>query len=109
NGEGEMEPASGVLISQDNGETWTVGEDVRVCAPKGTPHLPRSISGIVEPAVVELLDGSLFLLGRTGTNRLWQSFSHDGGQTWEQPTPSPLESHNCPAALLRLENDGAVI
>lgn len=108
-GEGEMEPCSGVLISSDEGLTWTPGDDVRVVAPKSSSHLSRAISGIAEPAIVELFDGTLFLLGRTGTNRLWQSFSSDGGCTWQPPTPSPLESHNCPAALLRLRGDGAII
>lgn len=109
NGEGEMEPCSGVIISRDEGQSWSAGADIRVRAPKGTPHLPRAITGIAEPAVVELPDGRLFLLGRTGTNYLWQSFSHDGGLSWEPAVPSPLESHNCPAALLRLSSDGATL
>lgn len=108
-GEGEMEPCSGVIISKDEGQSWSAGGDIRVRAPKGTPHLPRAITGIAEPAVVELSDGRLFLLGRTGTNYLWQTFSYDGGRSWEPPVPSPLESHNCPAALLRLSEDGAIL
>lgn len=108
-GEGEMEPCSGVLISDDEGVTWRPGADVRVTAPRGEPSLPRAIAGIAEPAVAELPDGRLFLLGRTGTNHLWQSFSADGGYTWQPAAPSALVSHNCPAALLSLEGDGATL
>ncbi|HVF10507.1 MAG TPA: sialidase family protein [Abditibacteriaceae bacterium] len=108
-GEGEMDCYSGALISSDEGMTWAPGGDVHVDAEKAAQHLPHATGGLDEPAIVELPDGTLFLLGRTGTDRLWQSFSHDGGLTWQAPTPSPLESHNCPAALLRLEEDGAIL
>lgn len=107
-GEGAMELRSGVLISEDDGQSWHAGEDVAINATKGEYHLPHSVNGLVEPAIVELGDGSLFLLGRTGTNNIWQSRSFDGGDTWEEATPSQLVSHNCPAALLRLE-DGTVV
>lgn len=108
-GEGTMDLYSGVLISTDEGMTWHPGQDLHVDVAKAQEHLPYATNGIDEPAIVELGNGDLFLLGRTGTDRLWQSFSRDGAQTWEEATPSPLVSHNCPAALLRLAEDDAIL
>ena len=108
-GEGGMDLVSGVLTSRDGGATWTAGGDLHPEVPRASNALPSAVSGLDEPAVVELPDGDLFLLARTGSNRLWQSFSHDGGRTWERAQPSPLVSHNCPAALLRLAQDDAIL
>lgn len=108
-GEGEMNLVSGALISRDKGMSWQPGEDIELNAEKAQQHFYAAVAGIAEPSIVELPDGRLFLLGRTPTTRLWQSFSHDGGVTWEEPTPSPLESHNCPAGLLRLKDNTILV
>lgn len=50
-----------------------------------------------------LEDGSIYALLRTWTDHLWESRSRDGGITWNEPKPSGLVSHNCPAELLRLK------
>ena len=108
-GEGGMDFVSGVLISRDEGMTWVPGTDCRADIAKSADALPHATNGFDEPAIVELPDGELYMLGRTGTHTLWQSFSHDGGMTWEPAYPSPLTSHNCPAALLRLADDSVLV
>lgn len=108
NGEGSMDLVSGVLISRDEGRTWLPGGDCHIDTEKSPQALTHATNGLDEPAIVELPNNDLFLLGRTGTQHLWQSYSHDGGMTWEQPVPSPLVSHNCPAALLSLP-DGRIL
>jgi hypothetical protein len=107
-GEGTMDLVSGVLISRDEGVTWTPGGDCYVDTVRSGDALPHATNGLDEPAVVELPDGELFLLGRTGTHRLWQSRSRDRGLSWDLPEPSLLISHNCPAALLRLADGVSV-
>ena len=107
-GEGGMDLVSGVLISRDEGMTWLPGGDCHPDTEKSPHALSHATSGLDEPAIVELPNDDLFLLGRTGTQHLWQSHSHDGGMTWAPPVPSPLTSHNCPAALLRL-GDGNIM
>jgi len=104
-----MDFVSGMLLSRDEGMPWVPGADCGADIPKAPDALPHATSGLDEPAIVELPDGDLFMLGRTGTHTLWQSFSHDGGWTWERARPSPLTSHNCPAALLRLADDGVLV
>lgn len=95
--EGEMDLKAGVMLSKD-GISWTPHIDLHILVPKVTPF---STGGVVEPAIVELADGSLYMLMRTGTTKLYESRSKDGGKTWDNPTPSGLTAHNTPASLWR--------
>lgn len=92
-----MNTCAGVLRSSDGGDTWMPGADIRVHAAHPT--------GADEPAIVLLDDGTLYTLVRTGTDRLWESRSRDGGLTWDPPRPSPLLGHRCPAELIRLDRE----
>jgi hypothetical protein len=98
--EGEMDLASGVLKSKD-GMDWRAFGSLHITARKVTPS---STGGVCEPALVELRDGELYMLLRTGTNFLYESRSQDNGVTWNEPRRSTLLSHNTPAALWRLED-----
>jgi len=100
--EGEMDLKSGVLLSSDGGVTWTPHIDLHILAQKVTPY---STGGVVEPAVVELSNGELYMLMRTGTENLYESRSKDSGITWSAPRPSPLTAHNTPASLWRVDQD----
>ncbi len=62
-----------VLVSKDRGETWSW---------RSVASFPKS--NWVEPMIVELKDGRLWLLARTQTY-VMQRFSSDGGQTWTEP------------------------
>jgi len=97
-GEGAMICVSGVLISHNRGETWTPGGDVLV-APNITTD---------EPAIVRLNNGDLFMVCRTSKQRPYETRSHDGGLTWEEPVPSTFYGYNSPSCLLRL-GDGAIL
>ena len=98
--EGEMDLKAGVLISKDGGATWSTHIDLHIFVPKVTPF---STGGVVEPAIVELENGELYMLLRTGTEFLYESRSSDGGKTWSNPVPSKLQGHNTPASLWRLD------
>jgi predicted neuraminidase len=100
--EGEMDLKSGVLLSTDGGLTWTPHGNLHIFEPKVQPG---AIWGVVEPALVELNNGELYMLLRTGTEWLYESRSPDGGHTWTNPTRSPLLGHNSPAALWRLDQN----
>ena len=104
--EGEMNLKASLLTSSDHGETWHSGGDVYVEAPKTTPF---STSGACEPGIVELADGSLYMLVRTGTSHAWESRSRDGGKTWTEARPSPLKAHNTNVALRRLQGTADVV
>ena len=106
-GEGSMKLKSGALRSQDGGKTWTPGGDMFVEVPQKLSA--RATGGVCEPAMVLLANDEIFALLRTSDSHHYQSRSHDGGQTWETPTPSPLAGHNSPSALWRLRDSGDVL
>ena len=68
---------------------------------KVTPH---STNGLAEPSIVQLADGEILMLLRSGGSRHYEARSRDGGITWTPPTPSALIGHNTPTALWRLDN-----
>lgn len=96
--EGEEVCVVGLMISKDQGKTWSQGPELTTHVEKndGAVH---AISGMDEPAIAFCPDGSLYMLARTGRDHLYESRSTDGGRTWSEPVPSPLISHNAPASL----------
>jgi predicted neuraminidase len=104
--EGEMDIKSGLLRSTDGGKTWTGGGDLYAQLPKTSPH---AVSGLDEPASVVLADGRIMVLLRTSGTKLFQSWSSDGGKSWETPQASTLTGHNSPAALWKLDGSSNVL
>ena len=100
--EGQMDMAIGMMISKDNGLTWFNSADAYAKTKKGKDG---AIDGVDEPAIVELNDGTIYTLLRTGNDYLWESRSRDNGLTWDVPTPSPLFGRNAPAALHKITGD----
>lgn len=93
------------LYSDDEGKTWAISD--------GSLNIPIESSqttryGAIEPNIIELKDGKLWMLIRTNKGFLYQSYSTDYGITWQQPQPSPFISSDSPATLLRL-SDGSIV
>ncbi|MCX7824488.1 MAG: glycoside hydrolase, partial [Verrucomicrobiae bacterium] len=63
--------------------------------------------GALEPALLELKDGRVWMLIRTSRGRFWESFSTDGGLTWSEAKPTAMESAHAPGHLARLA-DGRI-
>jgi sialidase-1 len=68
----------GVALSSDSGKNWSFHGGV------------KSPPWALENMVVELRDGRIWMLTRTGGGVLWQSFSTDRGRTWSEGEPSPF-------------------
>jgi hypothetical protein len=101
--EGQMHLRAGVMISTDDGLNWhNGGETDAACEPL----TPNAVRGTDEPAIVELDDGSVYMLMRTGSDHLYQARSTDEGKTWTAIGPSPLRGSNAPAALCNFQVDG---
>lgn len=96
-----------VMFSDDNGQTWRHSEDIKI-APGSHPAVHNE-SGAIEPIVIELLDGPVWMLIRTQTGFLFESVSEDGAKTWSTPQPTPFVASNSPAAILRLTDQRLVI
>ena len=86
---------SACLVSADRGRTWSLGEHVDLGG--NGDH-----AGAMEPAVVELRDGRVWMLVRTTMGRFWQAFSTDDGLHWSGLGPSAIESPSAPCYIRRL-------
>ena len=80
----------GVFYSDDDGTTWQRSQFVNAPdhQPGGLHQGYRWNHGAVEPTVIELNDGRIWMLARTAQDNHYESFSHDGGATWEPLKPS---------------------
>lgn len=97
--EGEMDLTAGVLLSKD-GQRWTLHGALHAQEEKLTPG---GTGGLCEPALVELADGEILMILRSGGSFHYESRSRDGGVTWSAPKRSPLPGHNTPTALYRVQ------
>jgi hypothetical protein len=94
--------SSSTAYSDDNGQTWHISPDI---LSEPTPDL--SADGGIEPAVLQLKDGSIRMLIRTQDNRFYESLSADGSR-WSHPVPTSILSSDSPCSLTRL-HDGRVV
>jgi len=84
-------------LSDDEGETWR--ESSRV----------KPGDGCWEPACIELDNGSVMMLMRTGLGGQYKSLSNDGGETWSEPIPTPLEGTAAPVSISRVPTTGDLL
>ncbi|MFO7948482.1 MAG: sialidase family protein [Armatimonadota bacterium] len=85
------------VVSDDGGKTWRQGASIDI--GQHGDH-----AGALEPVVQELRDGRLWMLIRTNLGYFMQSFSDDGGLTWEEPQKTQFESPSSPCHLTRLQS-----
>jgi predicted neuraminidase len=85
-----------VLYSDDGGHTWQQSSSTLRTV---TPDLASY--GAVEPIVLQLRDGRVWMLLRTQLGRFYESFSDDG-EKWSPARPTRITSSDSPAALARL-------
>lgn len=94
--------SSGVLYSDDGGETWRVApKELKVVAPDSGTY------GAIEPVPLQLKDRRVWMLLRTQVGRFYETFSPDGIE-WSDPRPTSILSSDSPAGLVRLK-DGRIV
>lgn len=91
---------SRVAVSADGGKTWDLGMPLDIGG--AGDH-----EGALEPAVLSLKDGRVWMLIRTTRKFFWESFSTDGGINWTVAAPTTIEATSAPGSLARLR-DGRI-
>ncbi len=86
---------SACLVSADNGQNFSLGKSIDLAG-----HGDHA--GALEPAVVELRDGSIWMLIRTTKGEFFQAFSFDHGITWSEARPCGIRSPSAPCHIIRL-------
>lgn len=90
------------FLSDDDGTTW---HESSPCAIQAR----CSRSGLQEPGVVELKNGSLYGWARTDLGAQYEMFSFDRGNTWTAPQPSRFTSPCSPLSMKRDEKTNHLI
>jgi hypothetical protein len=97
---------STTIYSDDDGETWTLSP-AKITAPCYDGYNGESF-GAVEPMLLELRDGRIWMLIRTQTGFLYESFSK-GGINWSEAWPTRFRSPDAPCFLLRLHDQSIAL
>lgn len=92
------------MLSDDHGQTWRLSNS-NLFLDNGGAH---SETGAVEPVTIELPDGRIWMVVRTQSGKLYETYSSDAGENWSELAPTGFVSSNSPAGLLRLR-DGRVL
>lgn len=106
--------ATRVAWSDNNGRSWTlspqvVNVDVMMPGYRGPPGM-SVLPSFWEASIVERLDGSLLMLGRTLAGGLYATTSADGGATWTRPAATSLVTGASPGNVVRLPGpDGTLM
>lgn len=96
-----------IQYSDDGGRTWKVSES-RLTAPC-YPGFNGSNEGACEPAFEALGDGRIWMLMRTTSGFLYESFSSDRGTTWTPARASRFHTSTGPPNLMRHRNGWLVL
>jgi hypothetical protein len=89
------------FLSDDGGETWRESKSWwALPVPSG--------SGLQEPGVIELKDGTLLSWCRTDVGYQYGMASRDGGETWSPPKPTEFVSPCSPLSIKRIPEDAPV-
>jgi lysophospholipase L1-like esterase/predicted neuraminidase len=91
---------SRVSISADGGKTWTLGTPIDIGG--AGDH-----EGALEPGLLELKDGRVWMLIRTTRGQFWNSYSTDGGKTWTPAKAGSIDAPSAPGHMTRL-SDGRI-
>jgi len=94
--------SSKVGYSDDDGDSWHLSP---VEFKTSMPYI--GADGMIEPIVIQLKDGRVWMLIRTPNGRFYESFSKDGAE-WSHSQPTRIFSSDSPAALVRLK-DGRIV
>lgn len=86
---------SRAAVSADGGKTWSLSNAIDIGG--AGDH-----EGALEPCVIELKDGRVWMLIRTTRGVFWESVSTDSGKTWAEAKATSIDATSAPGHLTRL-------
>jgi hypothetical protein len=94
------------MVSKDGGATWELSNDVYA----EWSVQPKVLRQACEPAIVAISDKDIFMVARSSRDDglSHETWSHDGGRTWELPKPGAFFGYDTPTALWRMKNGWVV-
>ncbi len=92
-------------VSDDQGKTWTQSNVIDLGKYGGY----GDHGGGIEPTLVELADGRLWMLIRTYRGCFTEAWSDDGGRTWTDVAPGKIGASGSPGQLRRLHSGRIVL
>lgn len=94
----------GVYYSDDAGATWHRSREWHQAHDPAGKRVSAQ-----EPGVVELADGRVLMVIRTGAGEQYRSLSADRGETWSAPQPMGVASPQSPASIERIPGSGTLV
>jgi hypothetical protein len=112
--EGHRAVEMGICIayySDDEGMTWKQCEGgiFGWFDQRGVPNGEGGILDVYEPTAAQCKDGRVLMFARSKAGRLVQSYSPDGGPTWNSVLPTELASSQSPPMLVRIPSTGDLL
>lgn len=86
------------VISDDDGKTW-----------RDSQRIKPADGECYENACIELKDGRVMMLMRTGLGGQFKSISTDGGETWSNPELTQLTGSAAPVSISRVPKTGDLL
>ncbi len=94
-----------VLISEDHGETWKLGESPIVLMGDD-PAVKKSGGQLTESQVIQIANGELKLFMRnTFENKVYVATSSNGGETWDRCEPIDIPEYYCQLSVFNYQKD----
>ena len=88
-----------LFASDDDGRSWrTLPVEKEIPVSRGCK------TGVQEPGLLQLADGSIWCFIRTDAGRQYEAFGDENGENWSQPLPSSFTSALSPLSAKRLKD-----
>jgi sialidase-1 len=90
-------------FSDDDGYTWNESKNI------SSLNSLNTTTGLQEPGVIELNNGTLWAWARTDMGRQYQTYSIDEGLSWTSPEPSIFTGPCSPLSMKRHPQNGHLL
>ena len=99
--------SSAMIISEDGGKTWTLGESPQECKGNDRETMNNGGQMFTESQAVQLNNGQVKLFMRnTYANKVYVATSSDGGLTWDKVEQTSINEPYCQLSVVNYTRDG---